>query len=316
MAYEELVIRPGVKAEVSFKDMTVKYRQYGFTLVELLTVLAIISMLVGLLMPTITLVRNTAKNAKQRAQLTTIDNALMVWRNDQGKYPESVFEQTYPDYCGAQKLTEALLGWDLLGFHPESDFRAVGKTDDGKTIYDTDIPAFFDKRKPRYLEMGTVNAFRLGTVAEKMGLFEDPGSLAPDTYVLCDVFGVRRIKVGQGKAVKAGSPILYYKANTSSKTMEPTDPSQMPACIYNALDNLFLLGLKKLTPNGETSDDGEHKLADQGGMYFYDENYKIIDQKVLETTTGKYWPHRPDSYILISAGVDGEYGTSDDICNF
>jgi hypothetical protein len=28
------------------------------------------------------------------------------------------------------------------------------------------------------------------------------------------------------------------------------------------------------------------------------------------------WPHRPDSYLLISAGADGIYGTNDDIRNF
>ena len=27
-------------------------------------------------------------------------------------------------------------------------------------------------------------------------------------------------------------------------------------------------------------------------------------------------PYRADSYILISAGYDGLYGTRDDICNF
>ena len=27
-------------------------------------------------------------------------------------------------------------------------------------------------------------------------------------------------------------------------------------------------------------------------------------------------PNRSDSYILISAGFDGLYGTADDICNF
>jgi len=27
-------------------------------------------------------------------------------------------------------------------------------------------------------------------------------------------------------------------------------------------------------------------------------------------------PHRADTFILISAGQDGQYGTADDICNF
>jgi hypothetical protein len=45
---------------------------------------------------------------------------------------------------------------------------------------------------------------------------------------------------------------------------------------------------------------------------FYNES--IMDPKV--STIRRAWPYRPDSYILISAGADGLYGTNDDICNF
>ena len=47
----------------------------------------------------------------------------------------------------------------------------------------------------------------------------------------------------------------------------------------------------------------------------YSPDYKIVDQKVLEAS-GILWPYRADSYILISAGIDGLYGTSDDMTNF
>ena len=56
----------------------------GFTIVELLTVLAIIAMLVGLLVPALNLVRNIAKETKQKAQLTTIGLALTAFKNDEG----------------------------------------------------------------------------------------------------------------------------------------------------------------------------------------------------------------------------------------
>ena len=32
--------------------------------------------------------------------------------------------------------------------------------------------------------------------------------------------------------------------------------------------------------------------------------------------TGKVWPHRPDTFILIAPGKDGLYGTGDDLKNF
>jgi hypothetical protein len=40
--------------------------------------------------------------------------------------------------------------------------------------------------------------------------------------------------------------------------------------------------------------------------------YKLRDPKITATK----WPYRPDSYILISAGADGLYGTQDDVTNF
>ena len=44
---------------------------------------------------------------------------------------------------------------------------------------------------------------------------------------------------------------------------------------------------------------------------------KLIDPKAKAASGGIInWPYRPDSYILISAGADGLYGTGDDITNF
>jgi len=120
--------------------------------------------------------------------------------------------------------------------------------------------------------------------------------------VICDVFGKKSITIST-KSVKAGAPILYYRANTSSKTIENSDTSKN---IYDPLDNRVLINVK------ERDDGKQHPLEDPSGSYsfFYDDY--IRDPKV----TTMDWPYRPDSYILISAGVDGLYGTSDDICNF
>jgi len=54
----------------------VRREKTGFTLVELLTVLAIIAMLVGLLIPSLTMIRNTARRAKQKAQLKELHTGL------------------------------------------------------------------------------------------------------------------------------------------------------------------------------------------------------------------------------------------------
>jgi len=287
----------------------------GFTLVELLTVLAIIALLVGVLIPTLTSVKNAAKETKQKAQFATIDLALTAFKNDYGDYPPSNWN-VLPgpgDYCGAQKLAEALFGRDLLGFHPNSTF--LNATD--PTWYPPYPPGPNDynlsQRKGRYLELSTANVFKLGVSVKGDGLFKDTRvgigtyQLNPDTYVLCDVFSVRQIRFSTGKVAMAGAPILYYKANTSSKTMD--ELVLMPDRIYNAFDDYPIIRLGPLTSNGYRSSKPHPLGADIA--YFYSREYKVIDPKVTIA-----WPHRPDSYILISAGVDGRYGTNDDITNF
>lgn len=281
-----------------------KSKKSGFTMVELLTVLVIIALLVALLMPALALVRRITKETQQGAQFNAIDLAMTAFKNDYGDYPPSDW-LLGSDYCGAQKLAEALLGRDLLGFHPDSNWDATDDRfyPDNLNPEDEDDKANLDARKGPYLDVTTANAFRLGDdPGKENGLFDNPSPLEEGTYVICDVFGVKKLTIGKN-SYKAGTPILYYKADPSSKQFDPGDVREQ---IYNSYDNLPLIRLGKLV-------DGQpHKLADDTYEYFYDPGYKIVDPRV----TSMPWPYRPDSYILISAGADGEYGTEDDICNF
>ena len=101
-------------------------------------------------------------------------------------------------------------------------------------------------------------------------------------------------------------PILYYEANTSNTRHEPADlpiPGNDKGQIYNYLDNNQLVGLGKpwnpATPHTLYSDQTK----------FYTSTW---NEKVSAITR----PYRADSFILISAGYDGEYGTPDDVFNF
>jgi type II secretory pathway pseudopilin PulG len=292
----------------------VERKKTGLTMIEILIVLGIIAILVGLLVPALTVVRQMARETKQKAQFATIEMALAAFKNDDGDYPPSDWTPVpfAGDYCGAQKLAEALLGWDLVGFHPKTAWRADGLDaaggpwtyDPGQTRDDNGdgIPDTFDERKGPYLELAGVGAFRL------IDLFR-PNPVAPldpDTFVICDVFGARRITMfkgvdtvtGQPITVNemAGAPILYYKANTSGKILNE---------VYRVIDNDAFVLIK------QQADGREHPLGRPDNQYETFYNY-IRDPKI----TAKPWPYRPDSYVLISAGADGLYGTSDDIKNF
>ncbi len=278
----------------------------GFTIVELLTVVAIMALLVGVLLPALTYVRTSAKEAQQKVQLATIDLALTTFKNDYGDYPPSdsySHDTAQIDYCGAQKLAEALLGRDLLGFHPRSNWSATYTT-----WYPLDPnESNLRERKGPYLELATAGAFRLGVVPnEHDGLFDGTGVvLDPDPFVLCDVFSIKKITVvnqatGKSAYFNAGTPILYFRANTASKSMFPPSP------IYNVKDNEELIKLKSVK-------DGKDHFPGQGS-----DDSKFIEyiMDLKASTLGRPWPYRPDSYILISAGADGLYGTADDITNF
>ncbi len=321
----------------------------AFTLIEILIVLAIIALLVGILLPSITMIRRQAKETAQKAQFGAIDMALDAFKQDYGDYPPSNSQEGINPpgrtYCGAQKLTEALLGWDLQGFHPNTVWRRDGYSGTavptgGPDTYDPDRTrirldgqyyTLFERRGP-YLEVAKTNVYRLGTSAASAsdglydsttGLFTGNFDATLPNYVICDVFGVKKISIitslptgGIVTTTKmAGSPVLYYKANTASKTLVNSNPANN---IYNCFDNLAILRLNQL-PAGNVP----HTLAGVSppsvlpGSYLYSPAYKLVDQNIYSATIPpQLWPNRPDTYILISAGADHEFGTKDDILNF
>ncbi|MHC4783261.1 MAG: type II secretion system protein, partial [Planctomycetota bacterium] len=125
-------------------------RKKGFTIVELLTVMGVIAVLIGLLVPALSLVKDKAKVIQQKAQFHGIDVGLEIYKNEFGSYPRSDDNSMLPippadptPYCGANKLAEAMVGLDLIGFHPNSDFRSTGQNTvvdkDGVTLKDIQI---------------------------------------------------------------------------------------------------------------------------------------------------------------------------------
>ena len=148
-------------------------KRWGFTLVELLTTLAVIGILLGLLVPALNQVSKTATKVKQKAQFHAISTALEAFRNDYGDYPPSQWDMaTYEIYSASQRLAEALVGRDGLGFHRASQFYEDGKNATGLSLYmndpdfsldyplQADIDANLAARKGPYLELESANAVK------------------------------------------------------------------------------------------------------------------------------------------------------------
>lgn len=258
----------------------------------------------------------------QKFQLFVIENALEGFRSDFGDYPvstknDSIWGFIGSDsnaYLGANKLAEACVGMDLLGFHPNSYFRSdgLGLRPDGTGGYesyqvyhaDTDDPGnalgqFAETaeenvaaRRGPYVELEHFRVFRLEDI------YEDVGPFNGSTLVLCDVFEKDR---SSGK--KTGMPILYFRARTNLAEQDYSDGIEDD--IYYYPDNQALLELgsaeNQLIP---------HPLSD--GV----DDWLDFENMILNPLFPIKRPYRSDSYILISAGHDGLYGTSDDIFNF
>jgi len=254
-------------------------KKAAFTIVELLTVMSIIVILMGLLVPGLNQIRRYAKGVRQKAQFHSIGTAIDLFNAEWDGYPPSEAfgpAGTYR-YCGAMKLAEAMVGKDLCGFNPDSDFTASNTADYNQNTL---------SGRKQYLKLEGANVERIGR------LFDAQTTFDPDEVVLCDVY-LHRKSTGE----RVGMPVLYYRADTS-KTLH--DPNALPLSenIYNYLDNEELVALK-------TYEEEDH-LLDPPTFYEEIRNKKINIHR----------PYRADSYILISAGFDGKYGTKDDVFNF
>jgi hypothetical protein len=234
--------------------------------------------------------RHYPTDIRQTMQLNSIDVAVELFSNEFDGYPPSgAVDDLNRSYCGAMKLAEAVMGRDLMGFHRLSRFRQDGTDPNGRLLYKSQTIA---DRKGPYLQAENARAYRLVDVFGK----GHTGPFREDTYVLCDTFEKKR---PSGK--KTGMPILYYRANTAGTAHDVNDPNN-PANIYNYRDNQSLVEL------GVPGDpNAVHPLANPRRFYLNTKNRNSI---VLSK------PYRADSYILLSAGYDGLYGTADDVCNF
>ncbi len=283
----------------------------GFTLVEILTAIAVIGILLALLVPALTEIQKKAQNTKQKAQFHGIEVALEAVYTDMGDYPPSEWDTAiYGNYAAPQRLAEALVGRDGLGLHSDTlyheDGMPAGAVPGDPSLYKTTTPpatldnANLSARKGPYLELESANAVTLSNLYGT-GNF---GSLV-DSYVLADMYKITKNKA-TGKMT--GSPILYYRANTN--LVDHDDASPLTST-YNAFDATGTIASSGFTMSVDslTSSSEQHPLRNTDLDLFY-------TPTANPNFTDPPRPYKSDSFILHSAGPDGLYGTMDDVFNF
>jgi type II secretory pathway pseudopilin PulG len=288
--------------------MKSKGKKTAFTIIELLTVMSIVVILIGILLPSLNMVKRYAKVVTQKNLLRNIDSGLQAFEIDFKEYPDSgATDANGAQYCGAMKLAEAMAGQDGLGFNPNSKFAA----DDGSgntELYPPSpgSPPWPDwyveniRNRKEYLEPKDTQICSLDDLYASASGFTHTDEVA----LLCDVF---RAATNRNTHKRMGMPILYYKADSSKLLHDVSNPDNV-GNIYNYLDNHKFLKLG-LPWDTATMPPLYQSGSDPEGKVFYE---KTQDKSVLPIQR----PHNKDSYILISAGWDGVYGTRDDVFNF
>ncbi|HIJ66861.1 MAG TPA: type II secretion system protein [Planctomycetes bacterium] len=302
----------------------------GFSLIELLVVISIITLLIGFLSTGIQAVKRHATNLRQKSSFHAIEVGLELFQKDYDDYPPSM---TISDgtvghrVCGAQHLAEALVGRDMKGFDPESNWYAPAEDDsiyacDVKQSTDEDIAACRSRRKELYIELKDMGVFVMDDLYENYtgDVYSTKEADSPDHFrapVITDIFRQKKVKVPYREDSEwAGTPILYYKANSGSrlfkKVPEPSD--EIEGWIYNYEDNRGIIELGTVKdPLVKHLFDESVTYTEQGqtrnGMNLF---YKTITNPKVSYDK----PFNASTFILISAGRDGIYGTADDISNF
>lgn len=313
----------------------------AFTLIELLTVMAIIVLLIGILTPALSSARNRAKSTAISAQINAMSAGLEAFNNDQGEYVPSnavlySSDLANPDpymaawevgtsaapVQGASLLVDALVGRDFLGYDPKAP--PVGPV--GSNPYDR-WAATNDRREPYIPPDGVDVTSQNEPPEDAKGIIPTSAITQPTITgpsgppLTCRVF-----------RDKFGFPILYYRASTTANQntpimQTPTSSGQFYGDgVYDGLDNALFTSY---TGNPHVIADANVALADPGiGNSYAVESLtnKFAEYiRSLRSTTYEQGnpsnifrprPVKATSFIIMSAGRDGKYGTLDDIANF
>jgi prepilin-type N-terminal cleavage/methylation domain-containing protein len=302
----------------------------GFTLIELLTVIAIISLLIGVLVPAVSAARDAAKRASSRQLQESLGKGCEMFHRDFDRYPRSSgpnpFEDDVVYLSGAQWLLLQLAGADLKGYvMPDKERQYAYTPADWRDFYSLSPTMEYSRLGP-YVQVE-------GKVAQ-----------SPDYYVqqaaataLPDL-----LKAGtQGDnywpnnrlafPVDAfGFPVLYYAANEqASQPFSDTAANSLPGR-YTQWDNTPFTGSENGSIAGfDLGGGANHPLYNLGWLasdpkkisrpdsfagVVYDR--AMFEQNKQADGSGRVWPCRPDTFLLIAPGKDGLYGTGDDVTNF
>jgi len=254
-------------------------RRRGFSLIEILVVVAVILALIGILVPAMGQFQKHAKLANTNARLHAIATALEQYHTDFGMYPPSVSSNAYGGQTpgrGQAMLAQALMGYmpanvdgagPSISGDPAFGFRTRQSALGGK-IYGPYVAN--DPKSYKQTIQGVDESF-LDPFDQEILYFRSTTFLRTAPVTVTNIFGTAAANAGAG-------PYSYFVSDD---------------CTQKALaDNTFVA----ITTSPSSAPAGFYKSISGG-----DSN--AASGTVMGGT----------SFLLISAGPDGIYFTADDV---
>ena len=236
----------------------------GFTLVELLTVIAIISLLIAIVVPALSAARDQARRVSVAGQIKSLENGAEMFQGDNRVYPQSNGKNPFePDssnvyLSGAQWLALQLVGADLRGYvKPVSsnDVAPVGNPD-GK-IDHLDWLEWYSPtstsdatRSGRYVTPGPKSVIPPRRYKEESnpGADDLPPQLTQGAQGGTSQYNNERLPFFMDTY---GFPIVYYRATPGAKTPISIDSNaNLKRGVYDQSDNAVFTGNDMSSPNG------------------------------------------------------------------
>jgi prepilin-type N-terminal cleavage/methylation domain-containing protein len=257
-------------------------KRSAFTLIELLTVMAIITLLIGILTPALGAARDNARKTAIKAQLNAMEVGLESFHGDEGKYPPSNANFYAKDPSnpattdltdlwevansqtvlmqGAQLLVDALVGRDLLGYDPRAGTVLGAGSPNVESRWDSQR----DRRQP-YIPVDGVDLSSADKLPEdgygKVPIVATTNGEPQPTIdtLLCRVF-----------KDKFGWPILYYRASATAtqntpivQTGQNSQANFYGDGVFDGVDNAVFTSYLACTAGAQPpSAPGAHRICD------------------------------------------------------